>query len=118
MFRWGKRRKTAVQQKKSRVIILRNTLNLVRIANEVESAGDRGLRSTTPQDLARSRMVRNAERVLTEHILRGLQNGLSWEDITSEVIAPVVDESAVGDVARVAIDAALRGAKSSRGRIP
>ena len=55
-------------------------------------------------------MVRNAQRVLTEHIIRGLQSGLSWEDITREVIAPVVDESAVGDVARFAIEEALRGA--------
>ena len=110
MFRWGRRRASSAQQKKNRVSILRDTLILVRIANEVESKGARDLGSITPQDLARSRMVRNAQRVLTEHIIRGLQSGLSWDDITSELIAPVVDESAVGDVARFAIEEALRGA--------
>lgn len=110
MFRWGTKRTTAAQQSQSRVIILRDTLTLVRVANEVESESDRDLSRTTPQDLARSRMVRNAQRVLTEHILRGFDSGLSWEDITGEVIAPVVDESAVGDVARFAIEEALRGA--------
>ena len=110
MFRWGRKRKTAAQQRQSRVIILRDTLTLVRLANEVESESDRDLKSTSPQDLARSRMVRNAQQALTEHILWGFESGLSLEDITGEVIAPVVDESAAGDVARFAIEEALRGA--------
>lgn len=116
MFRWGRHKGTDVRQRQSRVIILRDTLNLVRVANEVESEGGRDLKSTTNQDLARSRLVRHAQRVLTEHILRGLQSGLSWEDITSEVIEPVVDESEVGDVARFAIEEALRGADRERSR--
>lgn len=110
MFRWVRKKTTADQQKLSRVIILRDTLTLVRVANEVESESDGDLNRTTPQDLARSRMVRNAQRVLTEHIVRGFASGLSWDDITGEVIAPVVDESAVGEVARFAIEEALRGA--------
>ena len=116
MFRWGKQKGTEVKQKQSRVIILRDTLNLVRVANEVESEGGRDLKSTTNQDLARSRLVRHAQRVLTEHILRGLQSGLSWEDITNEVISPVVDESEVGDVARFALEEALRGADREHSR--
>ncbi len=110
MFRWGRKRKTSAQQKENRVIILRDTLNLVRVANEVGSEGGGDMKSTTSRDLARSRMVRNAQRVLTEQILRGLQSGLSWEEITSELIAPVVDESAKGDFTRFAIEEALRGA--------
>ena len=109
MFRRGRQKGTDVQLRQSRVIILRDTLNLVRVANEVESEGGRDLKNTTNQDLARSRLVRNAQRVLTEHIVRGLQSGLSWEDITSEVIEPVVDGSKVGDVARFAIEEAMRG---------
>lgn len=116
MFRWGKQKGTESKQRQSRVIILRDTLNLVRVANEVESEGGRDLKSTTNQDLARSRLVRHAQRVLTEHILRGLQSGLSWEDITSEVISPVVDESEVGDVARFALEEALRGADRAYSR--
>ena len=116
MFRWGKPKGTEVQRKQSRVIILRDTLTLVRVANEVESEGGHDLKSTTSQDLARSRMVRNAQRVLTEHILRGLRSGLSWKEITSEVIDPVVDESQVGDVARFALEEALRGVDRERSR--
>lgn len=110
MIRWRRKRNTAAQQSQSRVIILRDTLTLVRVANEVESKSDHDVSITTHQDLARSRMVRNAQRVLTEHILRGFQSGLSLEDITDEVIAPVVDESALGEVARFAIEEAVRGA--------
>jgi hypothetical protein len=112
MIRWGKKRKSPAQQKQRRIIILRDTLTLVRVANEVESEEARtsSLKSTTSRDLARSRLVRNAQRILTEQILRGFESGLSLEDITSEVIGPVVDESVIGDVARFAIDEALRGA--------
>jgi len=116
MFRLGRQKGTDDKQKQSRVIILRDTLNLVRVANEVESEGGRDFKNTTNQDLARSRLVRNAQRVLTEHILRGLQSGLSWEDITSEVISPVIDESELGDVARFAIEEALRGADQALSR--
>ena len=118
MFRWGRKKEDPSRQRQSRVIILRDTLNLVRVANEIESESEsnRDLKSTTPQDLARSRMVRNAQRVLTEQILRGFKSGLSLEDITAEVIEPVVDESKVGDVARFAIEEALRGADRERSR--
>lgn len=112
MFGWGKKRKSPAQLKQRRVIILRDTLTLVRVANKVESeeAHTGSLKSTTARDLANSRLVRNAQRVLTEHILRGVESGLSLEDITSEVIGPVMDESELGDVARFAIDQAVRGA--------
>ena len=110
MFRWRTKRKSAAKQKVSRVIILRDTLTLVRVANEVESESDTDLTKTTPQDLAGSRLVRNAQRVLTEQIVRGFDSGLTWEDITGEVIEPVIDEAGLGDVARFAIEEALRGA--------
>jgi len=118
MFRWRRKKENPSRQSQSRVIILRDTLTLVRVANEIESESESGhdSRSTTPQDLVRSRMVRNAQRVLTEQILRGFKSGLSLEDITTEVIEPVVDESAVGDVARFAIEEALRGADDELSR--
>lgn len=110
MFRRVTKRKSAAKQKLSRVIILRDTLTLVRLANEVESESDSDLTKTTPQDLARSRMVRNAQRVLTEQLVRGFDSGLSLEDITGEVIDPVIEEAPAGEVARFAIEEALRGA--------
>lgn len=112
MFRRRKTSASAAQQKQRRIIVLRDTLNLVRVANdaELESTRSGSLESTTPQELARSRAVRHAQRLLVEHLVRGFESGLTLEDLTSEIIDPVVDESLVGDVARFAIDEALRSA--------
>ena len=110
MFRWRQKRESPSGQRQRRILILRETLTLVRTANEAESESTRhgSLESTSPRELARSRVVSNAQRVLIEQIRRGLESGMTLEDITSEVIEPVIQESVVGDVARFAIDEALR----------
>ena len=93
-------------------------MTLVSVANEAEaeSSRDGSMDSTTARDIARLRVVRSAQEALVDDIRQGRESGLTLEQIASELITGVLDRSVVGDVARFALDQALRSATHARDR--
>ena len=110
---WRKREKSvSADLKQRRADIVRNTVTLVKVANEAEAQSSREgkLEDTTARELARARAVRDAQRLLVEDIVRGFNSGLTFEELSNELIDPVVEQAIIGDVARYALGKVIRDA--------
>ena len=116
---WRKREKNiSPDLKQRRADIVRDTVSLVKVANaaEAQSSRDGKLEDTTPRELARARAIRDAQRLLVEDIVRGFNSGLTFEELSRELIEPVVEQAVVGDVARYALGQVIRDAGKFGGR--
>lgn len=112
MFRRRKREIPAAQRR-CRASIIQEAMALIAVANraERESQQSGDYDNTTARELSRTRAVIEAQTALTDRILLGRSNALTMEEISNELIQPVLDRSVVGDVAQLAIQHALRGAQ-------
>ena len=111
MFR-RKKKEIPPLNRKCRASIIQETLALIVAANkaEAESLESGDTESTDAQELYRAKVVLEAQTALTERIVLSESSGLTMREISTELILPVLDRSVVGDVARLAIDHALRNA--------
>jgi len=119
VFNW--RRKKAERSgltRQLRSVLIRDTMELVRIANEAEqeSAKEAGSETTDVREVARIARVHDAQKAFRDHVVTCCDNGLTLSEISIEVINPVVEKSVVGDVAWYAINQAMSSANRRLGR--
>jgi len=100
-------------QARCRTSIIQEALALIAAANkaEAESLKSGDAESTDAHELYRAKVVLEAQTALTERIVSSESSGLTMREISTELIQPVLDRSVVGDVARLALDHALRSAE-------
>ncbi len=112
MFRRSKKEIPPLQRR-CRASIIQEALALIVAANkaEAESLESGETESTDAHELYRAKVVLEAQTALIERIALSESSGLTMREISTELILPVLDKSVVGDVARLAIDHALRSAK-------
>jgi hypothetical protein len=112
MFRQRKKKLSPLQSR-CRSVVAQEALTLIAVANkaETESIESGDAESTDVQELRRAKAVLAAQTTLTECILLGRSSGLTLREISTELIQPVVDRSVIGDVARLALDHAIRDAE-------
>jgi len=111
---FGRRKKEIpLLQRRCRADIIQEAMRLIAVANKAESdslqSGD--AESTDAQELSRTRAVLEAQKALTERIIMSQMSELTMQEISTELIQPVIDRSVVGDVAQLALAHALRGAQ-------
>ena len=101
-------------RRRCRASIIQEALTLIAVANQAEreslQSGD--AESTDAQELFRTKVVLEAQTMLTERIVLSQSSELTMREISTELIQPVLDRSVVGDVAQLALDHALRSAQS------
>ena len=89
MFKWLKERATLAAQKACKLNIRLNTKTLASIANRV----DANLRASGGAlNKADQREVQKAQEALLKDIMLGYSNGLTLEEIKSDLIGPTLDE--------------------------
>lgn len=89
-------------------------MRLIAVANkaEAESLRSGDVENTDAQELSRAKVVLEAQTVLIERIILSQSSGLTMEDVSTELIRSVVDKSVVGEVAQLALNHAMRSARS------
>ncbi len=101
-------------QRRCRASIIQEALTLIAVANQAErkslQSGD--AESTDVQELSRTKVVLDAQTMLTERIVLSQSSELTMREISTELIQPVLDRSVVGEVAQLALDHALRSAEN------
>jgi len=112
---FGRRKKKIPPlQQRCRANIIQEALTLIAVANQAEreslQSGD--AESTDAQELSRTKVVLEAQTMLTERIVLSQSSELTMREISTELIQPVLDRSVVGDVAQLALDHALRSAEN------
>lgn len=112
MFGWRKKQISPLQQR-CRANIIQEALTLIAVANQAEreslQTGD--AESTDAQEVCRTKLVLEAQTVLTQRIVLSQSSELTMKEISTELIQPVLDRSVVGDVAQLALYNALRRAE-------
>jgi hypothetical protein len=111
---FGRRKKEIPpEQRRCRASIIQEALTLIAVANkaETESLRSGDAESTDAQELSRTKVVLDAQTMLTERIVLSQSSELTLEEIFTELIQPVLDRSVVGDIAQLALDHALRSAE-------
>ncbi len=102
-------------QRRCRASIIQEALTLIAVANQAErkslQSGD--AESTDVQELSRTKVVLDAQTMLTERIVLSQSSELTMREISTELIQPVLDRSVVGEVAQLALDHALRSAENN-----
>ncbi len=112
MFR-RKKKEIPPLERRCRASIIQEALMLIAAANKVETEclHSGNPENTDVQELSRTKVVLSAQKALTERIVLSQLSGLTMKEISTELIAPVLDRSVVGDVAQLALDHALRSAE-------
>lgn len=113
MFNWRrKQREPSEQARQLRSVLMRDTMELVRVANqaEKESYRESGAESTDVREIVRIARVKDAQAVFLNHVVRCCNSGLTLSEISHDVIDPIVEKSVVGEVAWYAINQAMSSA--------
>ena len=100
-------------QRRCRASIIQEAMALIAVANQAEreSLYSGNAESTDAQELSRTKLVLEAQTMLTERIVLSQSSELTLKEISAELIQPVLDRSVVGEVAQLALDHALRSAE-------
>ena len=111
---FGRRKKEIPPlQRRCRASIIQEALTLIAVANkaETESLRSGDAESTDAQELSRTKLVLEAQTMLTECIVLSQSSELTMREISTELIQPILDRSVVGDVAQLALAHAVRSAE-------
>lgn len=110
MFKWLKRKMTSAAQKQCKFNIRLNTKTLVAVANKA----DQHLRASGAMLNESDQIkVHNAQKALLKDIILGYSNGLSLQDIKSNVIDQALSEEQVSNGAKIAVDHVINSATES-----
>ena len=113
MFIWRRKKRAAARiTGQLRSVLIRDTMELVRIANEAEQESQReaGPENTDVREVVRITRVHDAQRAFLDHVVKCCHSGWTLSEISVEVINPIVEKSVVGDVAWYAINQAMSSA--------
>ena len=106
-----KKKEIPALQARCRSSIIQEALALIAVANKAESESLRSNDNTDVQELRRATAVLEAQTALTESIVLSQSSDLTLNEISAELIQPVLERSVVGEVAELALNEALHSAE-------